>query len=292
MERPNEPKWISYIKQRIGQNKNFLAILTGPTGSGKSWSALSISAMLDSEFNIDRCVFRGEDLMKLINYGNLRKGSVILWDEAGIDMGTRTWQSLTNRMLNYLLQTFRHKNIILFFTAPYVDFLDSQTRKLFHAEFKTQSIDYNNKKVKIKPQHIVYNANKQKFYHKWLRVMTKEHGTIPFCEWNVPSPPAELIKGYENKKNYFTGQLNMEIERELNEVNQKKLRKKELTNRQEQVLILKKQGKSMKDIAKEMDLNLRSAYSHLEAAKNKGYTAISLENEGFSTTKQHKVAIR
>jgi len=76
---------IKYIKNRIKNNKNFLCTITGPTGSGKTWSALSIASLLDSEFNINRVIFRGRELMKLINEGDLKPGSVIIWDEAGVD---------------------------------------------------------------------------------------------------------------------------------------------------------------------------------------------------------------
>jgi len=47
---------IRYIRKRITQNKNFLALFTGPTGSGKSWTSLSIAEMLNEDFNISRLV--------------------------------------------------------------------------------------------------------------------------------------------------------------------------------------------------------------------------------------------
>ena len=78
MNKPREKYWISYIKQRISKNKNFLGFISGQTGSGKSWSSIAIAEQLDPEFNIDRCVFSGLELMALINSGELKRGSVSL----------------------------------------------------------------------------------------------------------------------------------------------------------------------------------------------------------------------
>jgi len=41
--------------------------------SGKSWSSLSVGEQADPEFNIDRVVFSGGELMRLINSGKLKK---------------------------------------------------------------------------------------------------------------------------------------------------------------------------------------------------------------------------
>lgn len=208
--------FVKYIRRRIEQNKNFLGIITGQTGSGKSWSGLSIGEMLDKDFGIDRVIFRGTELMELINSDKLpkRKGIVILFDEAGIDLSSRSWQSMTNKLLNFLLQTFRHRCFVLLFTTPYEDFVDSATRKLFHSELKTVSIDFGKKTTKIKPMLLQYNPELKKFYKKFLRVATG-HGALPLKEWNVPAPSKKLVEEYERKKNVFTSQLNKGIEFEL-----------------------------------------------------------------------------
>jgi len=58
-DKPKESLWVSYIKQRIRNNKNFIGIVSGSTGSGKSWSSLSIGEQADPKFDIDRVVFSG-----------------------------------------------------------------------------------------------------------------------------------------------------------------------------------------------------------------------------------------
>jgi ABC-type dipeptide/oligopeptide/nickel transport system ATPase component len=213
--------WIKYIKGRIKRNKNFLCIISGPTGSGKSWSAMSIAEMLNDDFNTDRIIFRGKDLMREINTKKYdkRKGVVFIWDEAGVDLSSRNWQSVTNKMLNFLIQTFRHQNFILIFTAPYSDFLDVSTRKLFHAEFETVTINKNKQTVKIKAKQLQYNAGLKKWYKKYLKSIIKGKGVIKIKEWYVPKPSDELIDEYEERKKEFTAELNIDIESFLGNLN-------------------------------------------------------------------------
>lgn len=215
LNKEKEPSIVQYIKWRIKSNKNFICAVTGPTGSGKSWTTLSMAQQLDEDFNIDRIVFKAKDLMALINSNTLTKGSVIVWDEAGIDLSNRNWQSTMNKVMNYLLQTFRHKNFILFFTVPYSDFVDATTRKLFHAEFTTIGINKRLKTCSIKPKMLQYNASLKKWYAKYLIVRIKDIGASKIKRWRVKKPTEELIKHYESKKQEFTSELNQEIQQTL-----------------------------------------------------------------------------
>lgn len=270
LKKPDEYSWIRYIKQRIEKNKNFLCFVGGQTGSGKSWSAISICQMLDSDFNIDRIVFTGRELMHLINSGNLKKGSCVLFDESGIDLNNRNWQSTLNKMLNYLLQTFRHKCIILFMTSPYMDFIDAGTRKLMHAEFEMVSIDTKEEKAKLKPKLIQYNGKLAKYYYKYLKVITGE-GVIPVTTWSIPKPTQEIIDHYETKKTEFTSALNTKIEQELEKIEGKEALKPP-TDKQLAILDLLKQGKPPLEIAQIQGIHERLVYVQIEYLRKKGYS--------------------
>lgn len=266
---PNKGLWLSYIRQRIRNNKNFLCFISGATGSGKSWSSLRVAEELDAQFNIDRVVFSGRELMALINSGELRKGSVIVFEEAGIEMSNRNWQSTTNKMLNYLLQTFRHKNFILIFNSPYMDFVDASTRKLFHAEMSTAGIDKEAETVTLKPLCIQYNGKLRKFYYKRLRVKS-ERGLVPVSKWVVGKPSPTLIEQYEEKKTRFTDELNEEIQTELNKIHNKTQRP--LTHKQHEVLELLEQGHNQPTIASMLNVHVRTVQQRVSAIKKKGVT--------------------
>lgn len=283
---PQEKHWISYIKQRIKKNKNFLGFISGQTGSGKSWSTLRICEELDNEFNIERVVFSGLELMELINSGKLRKGSAICFEEVGVEMNSRNWASITNKMLHYLLQTFRHKGFILIMNSPFMDFVDSATRKLFHAEMQTIGIDFEKGEVRLKPQLIQYNSRLQKFYYKRLRVIRPE-GVVPVDVWRVNKPSKALIEAYEQKKTDYTTKLNQKIMVELQSLDSKERADikhrsygKPLTEIQAQLVNDLKEGKSLKDIITQRQKpynTLRSMMTHLH---KKGYRFILAKKVG------------
>lgn len=264
---------VRYIHQRIHKrNKNFICAITGPTGSGKSWTGLSIAEMLDPEFNVDRVVFKAEELMKLVNSGSLKSGSVILWDEAGIDLSNRNWQSMMNKMLNFLLQTFRHKNFILLFTVPYSDFLDKASRKLLHGEFETQGINNTYNTTNLKPKLLQYNANMGKWYAKYLVTKKEGNGKIKVKRWKVPKPTDELINSYEKKKTAFTNSLNFDIEAAIRKQAEEKAPTKKLGETQEKVLALWKKGIFIqKEIAKELGVSQATISQSVEGLRKKGY---------------------
>ncbi len=266
-----EYSWIKYIKNRIEKKKNFLPIITGPTGSGKSWAGLSIATMLDKNFNSSRIIFGFKGLMELINSKEVfPAGSTFFWDEFQIEGGAREWRSLANRLLNSLLSTFRHKQFILIITTPYADFIDSQTRKLLHAEFEIKNINYETRKTKIKPLLIQYNSKVKKFYYKYLRIKGKL-GPSPVVSWSIPAPPQDLIDEYEEMKTDFTKNLNKDIEIQLKQLTKGQTRK-ELTEKQEQALTLMAKYNDIHKVADEMESSDKTVYFHVAQAHKKGYT--------------------
>lgn len=210
--------WIEFIKDRIKKNKNFLGFISGPTGSGKSWTCMSIAERLDPEFDISRVVFNARQFMKLVQDPKIKSGNVIVFEEMGVSMSNKSWQSLTNKMLNFCFQTFRHRNFIVLMNSPYMDFVDASTRKLFHAELRTVSIDLGTCQVKLKPRLIQYNSRYQKFYYKRLRMVVNRK-TIPIKDWLVDKPSEKLILDYEKAKTNFTTKLFSTIETQLNKEN-------------------------------------------------------------------------
>ncbi len=279
LAKDQEKYWISYIKGRIKRNKNFLGFISGQTGSGKSWSSLRIAEELDPEFKIDRVVFSGLELMNLINKeGELNKGSVIVFEEVGVELSNRNWASVTNKMLNYLMQTFRHRCFILIMNSPFMDFVDASTRKLFHAELTTIGIDFNKKQTKLKPQLIQYNSRLQKFYYKRLKVITTE-GILPVNIWRVNKPSDKLLADYEQKKRDYTDALNKKIMTELQKLETKDNKKNELTEVQQDTLNMLKDGKTIKQIAEVRKRAPRVVNETVLQLKKKGYTITRIYNE-------------
>ncbi len=269
----------SYILQRIENNKNFVACVTGSTGSGKSWSTLRLGEILDPDFNIDNVCFTARQFLDLINgkVKPLKKGSNIIFDEIQVTLGHLDYQSVQSKLLNYVLQTFRHKNFVLWVTSPNFNYINKTARLLFHARIETVSIDKKNKQVRLKPYLMQVNQKKSDVYEKWLRVWTKDGGISPLKVLKVSMPSKELIKAYEEKKTAFTQELNESIARDLRKL--EGTEQKPLTEKQKEVVMMLKEGLTIPEIAKRMDKIERSIYEHLELIKKKGIKIKAIREE-------------
>lgn len=223
---PKPHSWARWLVGRtMRKNQNNLVGIIGKTGSGKTWSAISIceimSKMDNVVFGVDNIVFDLVELMDLINSGKLTKGSKIVFDEPQVSISAREYQSEANKVFNYLLSTFRHKNLSLFFCTPYESLLDKNTRRLFHARFETLSIDRNKKTCRLKPRYLEYSDFKKEPYRKQLVVVYKDNEEVKGFKsrklffWDIPKPSQSLIEQYEKKKLAFTNRLNKNISERL-----------------------------------------------------------------------------
>lgn len=283
--KPVNSLFCQYIKTRITKNKNFLCCVVGSTGSGKSYASLWLAQELDPEFSIENVVFTPMQLMDLINSKEktLKRGSVILCDEMGIITSHKTWMSQTNRLIHFLLQTFRHKNFILLMCVPHFTFIDASVRKLFHAVVETTKINYEEKTCKLKAKLIQVNAQTGKGYYKYLRVNSKD-GLVPLKTISSFIPNQDLLKKYERKKTEFTRQLNEKISRSLDAVYKKELKQmpEDLPPRQAECLSLLKQKLTVQDIAKRMGNTPMTVYEHLKGLKNKGYILRPVKDRAYN----------
>ena len=205
------------IKDRLlKRNQNWLAVICGGTGSGKSYSALRLAESLDASFNIDRVVFGSGEFMELINSGKLQAGNVIIYDEAGVGIPAREFATLSNRLLMYVAQTFRHRNLGVIFTVPSFSFIDVQARRLLHAYIETLSINRHENVCITKFMNIQVNPRiNDKVYYKYPRFVD-EAGKIKVIErFRIAKPSKELIKAYELKRCGFTDRLNRSVEAQL-----------------------------------------------------------------------------
>jgi hypothetical protein len=260
----------SYIRQRIERNKNFLAVITGQTGSGKSLSALRLAESLDPEFDIRNVCFTPQEFMNLVkgNTKTLKRGSVIVWDELQVTMSNMDFQSLQAKIINFVLQTFRYRGFILFVTAPHFSFINAGARKLFHSRIETVKIDKNKKLCYLKPLLLQTSQDTGDIYRKYLRVKV-DGKIIPLTEMKVGLPSEELLKAYEHKKDSFTNDLYNDISADLLEL-ESNSRNKPPSEQQEKILNLMVEGKIIPDISKELGISERLIYDQIRLIKKKG----------------------
>ncbi len=296
MYRPGKDSWISWIKKRIKNNLNFVALLTGPTGIGKSWNAIQIAYLLDPEFDsVEQIAFNFIDLMRIINKFNnggandpanlhKKKFKICIFDEAQTSVSKRTWQAKANKFLLFLLSTFRHQRIIVLFTTPYEDYLDSNSLKLFHAKFECNGWSKKTKKSRVRPKILQYNPKKKKFYEHSLHVIRGKK-TYKLVHWDLNMPLPHLTQPYEQAKFAFTNALNKKIydemmaeERKGEIVEEMKLTK-ELTNKQAQGVEAYEKYGTMQKAADNLGISLSTVHKRVAGAQKKGYKVKMREEE-------------
>jgi hypothetical protein len=213
---------VKYIRDRLNpiRNQNFIGIVVGPTGSGKSFSTLRLCELVDPNFSIENVAFTPLEFMRLLNSGKLKRGSAICFDEVGVAMNSRKFQSLTNEVLNYTVQTFRSNNYCTIFTAPSYNFVDLSIRKMCHAMIETTGIDYENKLSSVKIKLIQNNPQSDKAYMKYPRLHGDGFTLHQLEHTNLQLPSSELLKAYEAKKEIFNAKLQSNLLNKLeNEMN-------------------------------------------------------------------------
>ena len=201
---------------RLTTNRNWLAILTGEPGTGKSWTAMRIgqdlSKMTGREFTVKHIVFEVEDLLKLIQV--LPPRSVIILDEAGVELAAREFMSARNRAMGKIFQVFRYKQLALIWTLPDMSMIDVQIRKLIQTFMETLPIDYVEEKTRVK----WFNVN----IDRWTGEVTRQYPRVRIkgvtyvarmLKFGKPSP--ELVAPYELNKDVFFRKLMLESQNEI-----------------------------------------------------------------------------
>ena len=208
--------------------------------SGKSWGMLSVAYLIDPNFEPRQVAFSFQEVMRIINadWFKKKKWKIILFDEPQTSISNRQWQSLTNRLFNFLLSTFRHQNIVLLFATPYADFIDIASQKLLHCKFEVKGHSAKTNLTTIRPKLLQYNSRMRKFYEHSLWVMHEGQlgGSTKLTKWNVPKPPQHLIDAYEVKKENFTSKLNKSIQSQLDVMDDKQDKKDKKDSGEEEVI--------------------------------------------------------
>ena len=277
MYKKGKNSFARFILKRLKNNLNFMGLFFGETGSGKTWSAISLSQSIDPDFEVRQIAFDFKEMMSIINadWFKAKKKKIIVFDEPQISISNRTWQSLTNKLMNYLVSTFRHQNIIVFFCCPYQDFLDSASMKLLHATLECVAIDKKKKLCIVKPLLPQYNSRMKKYYYHAVYVI-RDGGAEALRMVGIKKPTDELIKQYEQRKEMFTSALNKSIEEQLEQIDKPKAKERreiELTLNQEDIENCWKEGMfKQKDIAEKLGKVSSQICVSIKSMRKKGYS--------------------
>jgi len=115
---------------RVHTQNNCLLIVVGETGTGKSALALSLAQHFDSYFSAKRIAFTAREFLDLLPI--VPNKGWIVWDEVGVYLSHRRWQSEANIQIMQVLQSFRYKLINVIFTLPSAVYMDVVARTMCH----------------------------------------------------------------------------------------------------------------------------------------------------------------
>lgn len=272
---PEADSILKYINRMMANNKNYLNVVTGATGSGKSYSCLRLAELwydfyFQKEFPQENICFTVEALVKRLGSGELRKGDLLIAEEIGVGANSKNFQSKTNKALQFILQSFRSLNIIVLFNVPHFSFFDKTARMLMHSHFQTVKINKREEKVILKPYFLNISQQTGKIYTKWMRVTT-EKGTRKITRLALAKPSPDVIKVYEEMKDRFVRGLIREMEVTLVHKLEKERNLKELTPRQAEVFELLKEGLTGNEMAKKLGRSASDVSKAKNEVRKKGY---------------------
>jgi len=199
-----------YPVRRIRSNKNWIGVLDGPTGSGKSRWALRFCEYVDSifnqTFNVDYIVFTVEEWMK--QFDRADPGDIIMFDE-GEEFSSRRGMDTKNVEFSMILSMVRFTRISTIFTLPSVEMIDKNARRLMHAHLNCIDFDrlsaprwmatrsgvwwYN-----IIPKRPTQMDGGMPYNYKYPRVNDLQYSKVWLRDADI-----DLVTKYEQKKRRF-----------------------------------------------------------------------------------------
>lgn len=203
--------FCDWLHKRFNQNKNALITIMGATGSGKSYASIRLAELwykrfFNETFPTTHICFTIHELAKLLNGGTLRFGDIIIFEEAGVSMSSLDFQNRLSKIMGFVLQSFRSKNICVIFNLPSISFLNKTARVLMHLIIETDGINKSAGYVKLKPLLNNYNVRMDKSYNVYMRVSyTNRKKAIK--RWKIKKPSEEILIPYEKMKDAFVNSV-------------------------------------------------------------------------------------
>ncbi|RLC97615.1 MAG: hypothetical protein DRI46_12715 [Chloroflexi bacterium] len=201
--------WMEHAKAAVAKKWDYVVLVDGVEGSGKSGLAMTLAYYLDPTLSVDNVVFTPEQFIKAVD--NSRPGQAIVWDEFVLGgLSDDALKQIQTTIIKKLV-TIRKKRLYIFLLIPYIFMLRpyfsvGRTRLLIHTYspdglkrgyFKLYSYD--------RKKDLFFKG--KKFYD--YRVPCTKRGEFgnamswPFLDW----------KEYEEKKDEATESIQLNSEK-------------------------------------------------------------------------------
>ena len=104
------------------EDRDYVLVIDGAEGSGKSTFALQIGRYIDPSLDLSRVCFDGESFQKAIINSN--KGQCVIFDEAFVGLSSRSAVSRMNNTIVSMMMQMRQKNLFVIIVLPSFFLLD------------------------------------------------------------------------------------------------------------------------------------------------------------------------
>jgi ABC-type dipeptide/oligopeptide/nickel transport system ATPase component len=200
--RPRLPKLTKLFKKRMEKENNcfFLVYSDGKSGVGKSYMGLTIAETLDPAFSAEQIVFDVDEFIHLVT--TLPEGSIILFDDAGVEADSRTFLGKDNIEMRHVIETMRSRLISVIFTVPGVDMIDATIRHMATLEIRVKQHGY----------AWVYKCGYNRGYEKYYIKRVFDIGHRKNINKRLAKPSLALEKAYKDRKAQFQLDLYAAIE--------------------------------------------------------------------------------
>lgn len=181
---------------------DYVCVIDGPEGSGKSVLAQQIGAYLDPHFNLDNIVFTAEEFIKKIKDPKTKRGACIVLDESFNAMNSRASMTEINRSMGAVATEMRQRNLYCIYVLPSIFDLDKQialhrSSSLFHVYLK-DGVE--------RGQFLIFPRSKK------LELYLNGKKTYSYAKPKSPYPPCRFTNHYtvdeeeyrQKKANAFT----------------------------------------------------------------------------------------
>jgi len=185
---------------------NVLMAVVGRTRSGKSYAAMRlgelVSEVTKTPFDENNVVFTPKDFFNVLNK-RLPRGSILVFDEAGVGIPAKEWWSVSNRMVSTVAQTFGHMGYVVIFTMPHLGYIDKDVKHLFHYLVKTVRLRKREGKCRVRFLRLSVDPEKSNKIWKRRPVWFDGKGRHQVAFVDFTKPSEQLCLAYEKKAEKF-----------------------------------------------------------------------------------------
>lgn len=165
-----------------------------------------------------RIVFKPSHVMKFLAEKHSR-GSVIVWDETGVEGDARDYMSKKNKLLKRTVETIGSKNYILILTAPSLKSFDTGFRRMVNFIIKAKGmITRKDGSVWTSASILATRPNEltgDVFFKNLFIREQKFGGRGKIANYLFPSPPEFIEKPYKRMKELYQNALYTDYKNEL-----------------------------------------------------------------------------